>query len=52
MALSIFQKVKMTEKVLKSDYSANESLLILCLCLIQNMGEWGVSFCEHCLQYF
>ena len=18
----------------------------------QNMGEWGVSFCEHCLQYF
>ena len=19
---------------------------------IQNMGEWGVSFCEHCSQYF
>ena len=33
MALSICLKMKMIEKVLRSDYSANESLLILCLWL-------------------
>ena len=33
MALSISLKMKMIEKVLKSDYSANEFLLILCLWL-------------------
>ena len=33
MALSICLKMKMIEKVLKSDYSTNESLLILCLWL-------------------
>ena len=31
LALSICLKMKMIEKVLKSDNSANESLLILCL---------------------
>ena len=30
MTLSICLKMKMIEKVLKSDYSTNESLLILC----------------------
>ena len=30
MTLSICLKIKMIEKVLKSDYSTNESLLILC----------------------
>ena len=33
MALSIYLKMKIIEKVLKSDFSANEYLLILCLWL-------------------
>ena len=33
MAQSICLKMKMIEKVLKGDYLANESLLILCLWL-------------------